>query len=106
MSIARESVVVIALGIESPLVEWLRPQYPAGISCGDRIVRNTLCYHAARANDDVASNLDAGKYHCVSANPYIVAYSDGIFLIPTIVVVLAMVGTHYANVDTDPYVRA
>jgi hypothetical protein len=84
MSIAQESVVVIVLGIGPPLVGRLRPQYPAGISCGDRIVRNTLCYHAASANDDVAPNLDAGKYHCIGTNPHIVAYSDGISLIMTL----------------------
>jgi hypothetical protein len=106
MSIAQESFVLIVLGISLPLVGRLRFQYPAGISCGDRILRNTLCHHAAGANGDVAPNLDAGKYHCIGTNPHIVTYSDGISSIPTIVVVLAMIGTYDANVDSDSYVRA
>ena len=106
MSIAQESFVLIVLGISLPLVGRLRFQYPAGISYGDRIVRNTLCHHAASANDDVAPNLDAGKYHCIGANPHIVTYSDGVSLIMTIVVVLAVIGTYYAYVDPDPCIRA
>ncbi len=49
MSVAQVPVVVIVLGISPPLVGRLRFQYPAGISCSDRIVGNTLSYHAASA---------------------------------------------------------
>jgi len=98
--------VLIVLGISPPLVGRLRFQYPAGISCGDRIVRNTLCHYAASANDDVAPNLDAGEYHYIGTNPHIVTYSDGVSFIMTIVIVLAMIGTYYANIDSDSYVRA
>jgi hypothetical protein len=106
MSMAQESVMVVILGVGPSLVGGLRPQYPAGISCRNGIVRDVLRYHAASANDDVAPNLDAREYDCVGTNPHVVAYSDGIFLIPTIVVVLAVIGTYDANVDTDSYVRA
>ena len=94
------------IGISPPLVGRLRSQYSAGISCGDRIVGNTLRYHAASPNDDVTPDLDAGKYHCIGTNPYIVANCDGLPFIMTIVVVLTVIGTCYANVGPDSYVRA
>ena len=106
MSIARQYVVAMLLGISPPLVGRLRSQYPAGISCRDRIVRNTLGYYAPCANDNVAPNLDTRKYHCVGTNPHVIAYLYWVFWIMAIVVILAMIGTYYADVDTDSHVGA
>lgn len=52
-------------------------QYPTGIACCQRPVGNIFRHYASPTDYHIISDGDAGKNHCIAANPDVVSNGNG-----------------------------